>query len=216
MNSLYSYVQQFLCRCLSVGVLICVVAGLLACNSMPSYDRQAGANLQVKIKDPERMRFSGKGAGAGIMLMSSLGAAGIAVGIAIDEGIGKDIDSTAVAAGFNIDGIVREAYQSAVKAQADSQVKPLWGVNVVRYGFVSRPGKGDPSLAQLHMRFFDSKSAYDNNEETLRIDYPESFEVDDVSASLPLEVVKAEGDKIIEMHSKAMTEVMVRWFSFRN
>lgn len=39
----------------------------------------------------ERIHFTGKGVGAGMMLSSSLGPMGIAVGIAIDEGIAKEI-----------------------------------------------------------------------------------------------------------------------------
>lgn len=207
-----SSIQILLHRCLFTSMLSIYIVSLFACNNIPSYGQQAGANLQIAVESPERIRFSGKGAGAGIMLMSTLGAAGIAVGVAIDEGIGKDIDSAAVEVGFDIDAIVREAYQNAVNVQA-GMLRPLWGIKVVRYGFIARRSNGDPSVAQLHLHFFDSQNAYDTNKATLRIHYPEHFEVDTTAASLPLATLKSEGHKITEMHSNAMADVMTRWFS---
>lgn len=47
--------------------------------------------LQVSFGDERIIRVTGKGSGAGMALMSSMGPMGVAIGVAIDEGIAKGI-----------------------------------------------------------------------------------------------------------------------------
>jgi hypothetical protein len=58
---------------------------MTACTTLSNRD------VQVSYSDRETLAFTGKGAGAGIMLDSLLGGTGVAIGIAIDEGIAKQI-----------------------------------------------------------------------------------------------------------------------------
>ena len=86
-------------------VLCIVVTVLLAC-STPNEPQLTV--IDVKFEDPARLRFSGKGAGAGMMLSSSMGPMGIAIGAAIDEGIGKDIEKNYRSGGYSIEAIVTQ------------------------------------------------------------------------------------------------------------
>lgn len=52
---------------------------------------QKNTNLNVHL--PQHMTYSGKGVAAGVALMGVIGPSGIAIGAAIDIGIGKDIQS---------------------------------------------------------------------------------------------------------------------------
>ena len=49
------------------------------------------ATPQIVYGDKSTLSFSGKGAAAGMMMDAYMGGAGVAIGIAIDEGIAKDI-----------------------------------------------------------------------------------------------------------------------------
>ncbi len=116
-----------------ITLIACLVVSVLAasCAHVPSVD--------VSVTEPDRIRFQGKGAGAGMMLMSSMGSMGIAIGIAIDEGIGKDINKTADAAGFDIEQMLREEINEQFKQAPNLKVKTdKIKVVVERYGFITR------------------------------------------------------------------------------
>ena len=89
------------------------------------------SEISVQIDEPNRMRFSGKGAGAGMMLSSSMGPMGIAIGVAIDEGIGKELDETAREGGFSIEELTTSAFQNSNKNLS---------IRVLRYGYVLARG----------------------------------------------------------------------------
>jgi len=96
------------------------------------------------------MHFSGKGAGASMMLSSSMGAMGVAVGIAIDAGIAKDIGKVASESNFDIEAIVADVFED----QASKNIE----VTIARYGFLTAPssdGISDPVVPQLHLLIKD-------------------------------------------------------------
>lgn len=104
--------------------------------------------VAVVAEDDLRVRFSGKGAGAGIALSSSMGPAGIAIGVAIDEGIAKDIGRALQTENFDIVTSVKTAF-TAPPSQFD-----LVNIRVVRYGFITQPSARDLVDAvapQLHL-----------------------------------------------------------------
>ncbi|WP_096087862.1 hypothetical protein [Agaribacterium haliotis] len=115
-------------------VLLFLLSALLGCQMFvgKSYE------IQLTMPDPDRIRFSGKGAGAGMMLSASMGAMGIAVGVAIDEGIAKDIDKSAKAAGFDAQAMVHQHFSGSELAKAS----PLT-VTVEQYGFKLVPGSDE-------------------------------------------------------------------------
>lgn len=108
--------------------IVGLISTSLAC-SIVSFKNKA--EIIVQVDEPARIRFSGKGAGAGMMLSSSMGPMGIAIGVAIDEGIGKEINETAVQGGFTIEKILVDAFQAADKDLT---------ITVKRYGFVLARG----------------------------------------------------------------------------
>lgn len=156
-------------RCLNFFFVLFIVLGVLqgcAVNSRP-----ANTVIAVTIAEPDRVRFHGKGAGAGMMLTSAMGPMGIAIGVAIDEGIGKEIDKTARGHNVSITEIVETAFYEALKRDATFEHEQL-AITVERYGFVTQPGKNDPVTAQLHLviKIEDGK-----NPQTLR--FPDDFSV---------------------------------------
>ena len=83
--------------------VLCGLLGASVTGCAPNKHKKALEHkITVNIKEPARIRFSGKGAGAGMMLMSSMGPMGIAIGVAIDEGIAKDIQTALTAVEANL------------------------------------------------------------------------------------------------------------------
>ncbi len=159
---------------------------LSACSTVP--------HVSVSVEEPDRVRFQGKGAGAGMMLMSSMGAMGIAIGVAIDEGIGKEIDTSARAAGFNIKTII----QTSV---SDTMLRSP--ITVERYGFVTRSGKNDPVAAQLHI------STMTKDGVKVLVKYPEEFEDAEIQ-TYPLDEVKSDGSLCLKAFERVVDLALAR------
>lgn len=167
------------------------IALIAACAS------QTPQNLDITTAEPDRVRFQGKGAGAGMMLMSSMGPMGIAIGIAIDEGIAKDIDKAARAAGLEIKSVVSEAYRAS-----DSRLN-ISALTIERYGFMTRSGDNDPVAVQLHISVAQADGS------KLWVKYPEDFDKKDVRLD-PLDVVKVDGSVSVEAIRHAAVAVLDR------
>lgn len=91
-------------------IALLLTATLTGCSGFQKKQHVAPeSHILLTMPSPNRMGFSGKGAGAGMMLMSSLGPAGIAVGVAIDQGIAKDIQTPFEQGGQSMEAIVTEA-----------------------------------------------------------------------------------------------------------
>lgn len=162
------------CTIKNVGIVIigCTITGCTQQASPKNRPYMDRPQIEVVVSEPDRIRFKGKGAGAGMMMAGTMGPMGIAIGVAIDEGIGKDIDGTAREGNVEIKTLLREAAEAAL----DKPGHPLARIEadtiqivVERYGFVTASGEGDPVQPQLHVTFL-----YDGDEkQTLRI--PEGF-----------------------------------------
>lgn len=158
--------------------------------------------LSIEVSEPDRMRFHGKGAGAGMMLMSSMGPMGIAVGVAIDEGIGKDIDESAREAGFSVQDILQTAINQQAQRKPNLDPAPLT-LRVDRYGFVTRAGEGDPVVPQLHLTHISA-----SGKET-SYHYPEMFS-DNELPTISLDTAKSSGEEVIKVYEGAVREVVER------
>lgn len=62
--------------------------------------------LAVEYPTKERLEFTGRGSAAAMMMSGSMGAMGIAIGVAIDEGISKDLHKSAMVGGFDQQAII--------------------------------------------------------------------------------------------------------------
>lgn len=181
--------MSFFRRCLFVLLAISVASCATQSRSV--------STLDVISPDPDRIRFQGKGAGAGMVLMSSMGPMGIAIGVAIDEGIAKDIDSAARESGFDIKNILVRTFQVA---GIGSKLNTL---TIQRYGFISRSGDNDPVAPQLHVYVVR------NDGSSLSVKYPGDFD-DEAILLTPLELVKTDGDAVIQSFDSAAVAVFKR------
>jgi hypothetical protein len=101
--------------------------------------------VEIHYNSPDRISFQGKGAGAGIALMSSMGLVGIAIGVAIDEGIAKDIRNTAKAGDVDFKTLLKDSV-----ATMDT-LKHADRIDVKRYGFVIKNGSKDYVAAEVRV-----------------------------------------------------------------
>lgn len=148
--------------------------GVLLVGSCSFLSAPKNVSISLEIQDPDRFRFSGKGAGAGMMLSSSMGAMGVAIGVAIDEGIGKEIDETARAGGFNAQSFFQENLITHSDCQkvltASGSVNDTVTVEIQRYGFVLWPGGEEERVVpQLHI----ATTLLNGNSFSIR--YPEDY-----------------------------------------
>lgn len=124
---------------------------LEGCSSTPPKTK---ALVEVSMPADHRMHFSGKGAGAGMMLSASMGPMGVAIGVAIDEGIAKQIGETAAAGGVDIRQIVETAFdESPFNDSPDEYPRPL-KIRVLYYGFKTTSADehySDPVVAELKL-----------------------------------------------------------------
>ena len=190
-------------------VLLAGAFALAGCTTVTPAGRDTLA-VTVEFAVPDRSRFSGKGAGAGMMLSSTLGAAGVAVGIAIDEGIGKDLQAVADDGGIGIKPLLMAALRQQVRL-SDRDLRPVAAgaellIRVERYGFILQPGRDDPTAAQLSLRVSRPGSA---TREPLYLQYPTDFQSPDAAPlpTLPLARLKTNPADIEYLWRRALERV---------
>lgn len=81
----------------------------------------------VDIPESVRIGFEGKGAAAGVMMSSSMGPMGIAIGVAIDEGIAKDIREALGRADCNLHDVISKSFQEAARVHAATVIPLAYG-----------------------------------------------------------------------------------------
>ncbi|MEM9101176.1 MAG: hypothetical protein AAGB12_02540 [Pseudomonadota bacterium] len=169
---------------------------LTACES--NSVKPAATTIKISFSEPNRIRFQGKGAGAGAMLSSSMGPMGIAIGVAIDEGIAKDIQSTADQANIQIEELARKL---AAKHLSSLNMASL-ALHVERYGFITQPGAGDPIAAEIIASLKTTSGS------TIRVHYPKDFSQDSIKKA-QLEEVKATPEVIQELFVEAFDKTLM-------
>lgn len=139
-------------KCLCLSTLLLFLSGC----SCFHVDKN---KVVVVFSESNRIEFTGKGAGAGIALMSTMGAVGIALGVAIDEGIAKEIRESAIKAGFDMSLLVKKSIEREYpndlvifsKEPIDKPL-PLEGTTffvIKRYGFKTTGGEEDRTTAEI-------------------------------------------------------------------
>ncbi len=88
-----------------------------------------GLNSNVTVKLPEHTIYSGKGLAASAALMGAIGPTGIAIGAAIDIGIGKDIQSK------NDRHRLQAEIKKAVNVYNSSEVNVIKNINLEEIKF---------------------------------------------------------------------------------
>ena len=186
-------------------IAVCCLC-IFGCSTTTKLSVNQTLQLDINIVDPDRIRFSGKGAGAGMMLSGSMGAMGVAVGVAIDEGIGKQIDETARAGGVNIKNIVAAAFIAANQEFGTGNAAKM-ELAIQRYGFVTAAGEGDPVLPQLQI------SLLKEGIPSLSVKYPDQFEVQSV---FQLDQIKINAELIEAALAQAAESMANRIFGSRS
>ena len=87
-----------------------------------------------------------------MMLMSSMGPMGMAVGVAIDVGIGKDIHETAVAGGVDFVEILQSHLQQTLNSAPRHGIISL-DIKIEKYGFKTEPGENDPCVVDVELSY---------------------------------------------------------------
>jgi hypothetical protein len=127
---------------LVMAMTIVMALAISACSSLPfSFNN----SIEITYSSPDRISFQGKGAGAGIALMSTMGPVGIALGVAIDEGIAKDIRANAESGGIDFKRIF-----DLTVSQSDL-LKNAERIEVKKYGFVIKNGSKDYVAAEVDL-----------------------------------------------------------------
>lgn len=183
-----------------------ILLSVVSCSHLP---RVPAIPYSLEFDAPPRIRFQGKGAAAGMMMSSSMGPMGIAIGVAIDEGIAKDIQAAADKAGCALDQVVAGAFEqasarhgrSAIQKNPDSEDVAV--IRIHRIGFVVTSGEADPAYvaAELSIRF---------NGVDYSIRHP--IEQDTPPFTTPLERLKADGEPACRMLDDALQGAFDEWY----
>ncbi len=181
--------------------------------------------IDVSFADPNRIEFQGKGAGAGIALMGTMGAMGIAIGVAIDEGIAKDIRDASLSAGFDVEQSISKALLSTTEGdyyavygaggnvargqfESDQVENMPLKLRIERYGFKTTGGSDDQTTAEIELEYSQP------NGDSLQLHYPNDFE--DQSGfelkTYPLERLKKEGTLSVELLNIGFEHLLKRLF----
>ena len=151
--------------------------------------------------------FTGRGAASGPMLMGAMGPSGIAIGLAIDVGIAKDIEKYGFKEGLNIDAFFDDSLKTVPPSLYTSggffQSKHKPHFNLSKIGFVEPMGQSDTIFPALELTVTrgDWQKAYH---------YRDDFQKDK-NTSLPnttLEQLKGTQSPARQLISRALTTVI--------
>lgn len=179
---------------------------LSACTSLP----QRESRFAINLAEPTLIRFEGKGAAAGFMMSSSMGPMGIAIGVAIDEGIAKDIRGALDSVGCRLEEIAENSFQSISRnhgvnvepapSPSANRVDVLIQIDQVK--FRTFPSEGDLTLAEVALTI-DRGGV---------VDELASISGRDVGGGVPLEVVRTDGREACDLLQAEITRLFDNWY----
>lgn len=161
--------------------------------------------VTTTVEEPNRIRFSGKGAGAGMMLSGSMGPMGIAIGVAIDEGISKDIDETAKHGLVNLPAIFEQKLQQFLTQQNIAKNKAVT-MHISRYGFITQSGDNDPVSAELKATIHIGTKAF-------QINYPAMITDKSLISTASLDLIKTNAAEIKTLFESSIDLALLTTFN---
>ncbi len=180
-----------------------VILQLAACSVFPS---STAKTINLQFNEPNRISFQGKGAGAGIALMGTMGPVGIALGVAIDEGIAKDIrkavasdkgDSKVFVMNMVVSQIEKQGYSVAMPSE-----QPIYPtITIKRYGFKIINGSTDATAAQWDIDIETEPG------KKVNLQYPKDFEKDSIKTYV-LADLKIDGKLGAELLIESLARVL--------
>jgi len=172
--------------------ILSVALSVLMLSSCTSLKVPKQEYVRMTFPEPNRITFQGKGAGAGMALMGAMGPMGIALGVAIDEGIAKDLRKSASKGGFNIRQsvsiIIPKVTQGQWAAEFDQSLDSNLELRITKYGFKTTGGKDDATSAELSIQLLADGG------QIKVIKYPSDFEDKTEIPSYPLDQLKSDGE----------------------
>lgn len=182
-------------------------AAMSACSI--SQQRQE-VSFIVDVPESALIRFEGKGAAAGVMMSSGMGPMGIAIGIAIDEGIAKDLRSSLGRVDCKLEEVVGNSFQ-AVSRSHSITATPVSGwkrdadilIQVDRATFRVQPSEKDLTLAEVSLRM---------ERGGLSRELATEYRSDDVEGMIPLEEIRVDGGKACELLRESVVRVFEAWY----
>lgn len=173
--------------------------------------------LIVQWAEPHKIHFQGKGIGAGIALMSSMGPMGMAIGVAIDEGISKQITQTQITSNKQLKNLILQQADNPLSEKYDVQwgvhsqfdVKPLKSNHIIieKIGFRLQPGQADGVCGEV------ITSMISQNNTPITFHYPNDITVSEYQKSTACVVYELEKLKIDEIYlNQALSDVLGQVF----
>lgn len=158
-----------------------LLLNLIGCASIG----QSTSKLSFSVNEEDaRVGFEGKGAAAGMMLMSSMGPMGIAIGVAIDEGIAKKINESFVSQETSIVDACRSGVAGSLAETLADKVGSAH-IELSELGYTMAPGGDDQILLNLTWSY-----QYQDEERRVTSD---SIGEDAPAKTYDLEAVKTNG-----------------------
>jgi hypothetical protein len=187
-------------------VFIALMILQLAACSVLSSNPTKSVNLQ--FKEPNRISFQGKGAGAGIALMGAMGPVGIALGVAIDEGIAKDIREAVSEEKGDSNKFVTRLVTNQIEAQGysvalNSKQQTVPVITIKRYGFKIMNGSTDATAAE-----WDVEIELESGKK-VKVQYPKDFNKDSIKTYV-LADLKKDGKLGAELLTESLSRVLKR------
>ncbi|RYV04081.1 hypothetical protein SOPP22_01375 [Shewanella sp. OPT22] len=190
------------------SLLFLVPLFLCACSSLNTPQN----TVYVKLPPEHRIQFEGKGVGAGIALMSTLGPMGVAIGVAIDEGIAKDIRKSLDHSGFVFQESLKHTISFMLPANTEiifvdlKKVKSnTSGLVIKKYGFKTIGGEGDKTLAEIEISFRPPDGSNYN------IHFPNDFNLEELQTAR-LDTVKSDGDVAKGLLEQGLVKIINKIF----
>mgnify|MGYP007002579102 CR=1 FL=1 len=138
-----------------------------------------------------------------MMLMSSMGPMGMAVGVAIDVGIGKDIHETAVAGGVDVIDILKTSLLTSLNETPNHGITSL-DIKIEKYGFKTTPGENAPCVVDVELSYSI------NGSEWQAINSGEVYnQASNFAPTRSLEVLKSDAKptkRLFELFAKELTQ----------
>ncbi len=187
-------------------VIALILMQLVACSALPS---NISKSIKLEFSEPNRIQFQGKGAGAGIALMSTMGPVGIALGVAIDEGIAKDIRKAISEKHDDVQGYLKSQMAGLLTKQGylvlldGEELKENHFPKMVikRVGFKITNGSTDATAAEWELEL------YSGPDTKTTVNYPKDFAKDTIKTHV-LADLKVNGELGMELLDESLVKAL--------
>lgn len=152
-----------------------IIIYFIACVFLAACVHSRSERVGIVFGERESLYFTGRGSAAGVMMDSLLAGTGVAIGIAIDEGIAKDIAAAIFAHNpeFSMISLVAEELHKSENKGLD--FGDLHLININKYGFQAAANDAVVPLIEFQLKcssgaFYDVKFTPDHEFQTIAFD----------------------------------------------